>query len=68
MSVFDGINSSASALTAGRLRMDVISSNIANAQSTRATTNEDGEVEPYRRKMVVAEPKRKIFHTGVTLI
>lgn len=63
MSVFDGINISASALTAGRLRMDVISSNIANAQTTRATVNENGEYEPYRRKMVVAKPQEKNFQS-----
>jgi len=39
---------SASALTAQRLRLDVISSNIANVDTTRT---EKGE--PYRRKMVV---------------
>lgn len=52
MTIFSGFNASASALTAQRLRMDVVSSNIANAQSTRATVNENGEYEPYRRKMV----------------
>lgn len=39
---------SASALTAQRLRLDIISSNIANVDTTRT---EKGE--PYRRKMVV---------------
>ncbi|MFB1049579.1 flagellar basal body rod protein FlgC [Paraliobacillus sp. JSM ZJ581] len=52
MSIFHSINTSASALTAQRLRMDTISSNIANAETTRATVNEQGEYEPYRRKMV----------------
>lgn len=52
MGIFNGINTSASALTAQRLRMDTISSNIANAETTRATVNENGEFEPYRRKMV----------------
>lgn len=41
---------SASALSAERLRMDVIASNIANINSTR---NANGQLEPYRRKMVV---------------
>ncbi|OKP79014.1 flagellar basal body rod protein FlgC [Paenibacillus helianthi] len=45
---------SASALTAQRLRMDVISSNIANAETTRASVV-DGKAVPYRRKMVVLE-------------
>jgi flagellar basal-body rod protein FlgC len=61
MSIFNAINSSASALTAERLRMDVVSSNIANAQTTRATMNEDGEFEPYRRKMVAVEPGGNSF-------
>ena len=42
-----------SALTAQRLRMDVTSSNIANAESTN--TPEGG---PYRRAQVVFEPIR----------
>lgn len=41
-----------SALTAQRLRMDVISSNLANAQTT--VTPEGG---PYKRQMVVFEPR-----------
>lgn len=45
---------SASALTAQRLRMDVISSNIANAETTRASVV-DGKAVPYRRKMVVLQ-------------
>ena len=57
MSIFNALNTSASALTAQRLRMDTISSNIANAETTRATINEDGEYEPYRRKMVTFESR-----------
>lgn len=67
MSIFNAINTSASALTAQRLRMDVVSSNIANAQSTRATVNENGEYEPYRRKMVVLEPQDKSFKSFLSL-
>lgn len=52
MSIFNGLNTSASALTAQRLRMDIVSSNIANAETTRARVNADGEFEPYRRKTV----------------
>lgn len=51
--MFDWMNSmniSATGLTAQRLRMDVISNNIANAQTTR--TPEGG---PYRRQMVVMQ-------------
>jgi len=43
---------SASALTATRLRMDVIAENIANINTTRTA---DGE--PYRRKYVVYQEK-----------
>ncbi|WEG11238.1 flagellar basal body rod protein FlgC [Pullulanibacillus sp. KACC 23026] len=53
--MFDSLNTSASALTAQRLRMDVVSSNIANAQTTRGTYV-NGKWEPYRRKMVEMEP------------
>lgn len=52
MSIFNSMNVSGSALTAQRLRMDVVSSNIANAETTRARVNENGEFEPYRRKTV----------------
>ncbi|MFP3916181.1 flagellar basal body rod protein FlgC [Lysinibacillus telephonicus] len=51
MSIFASMNSTASALTAQRLRMDVISSNIANVDTTRAR-QVNGEWEPYRRKSV----------------
>lgn len=61
MSIFNALNTSASALTAQRLRMDVVSSNIANAQTTRATINDEGEYVPYRRKMVVLEPNHHNF-------
>jgi flagellar basal-body rod protein FlgC len=58
--MFDSLNVSASALTAQRLRMDVVSSNIANASTTRGTMV-NGKWEPYRRKMVVMEPREKAF-------
>lgn len=51
MSLFNGLNISASGLTANRLRMDVVSSNIANANTTRAELV-NGEWVPYRRKSV----------------
>jgi flagellar basal-body rod protein FlgC len=47
---FDALDVSASALSAERLRMNTISSNLANAQTTR--TPEGG---PYRRKDPVFE-------------
>lgn len=56
MSIFQAINTSASALTAQRVRMDVISSNMANMDSTRGKLV-DGEWQPYRRKMVVTQPQ-----------
>lgn len=50
--MFDSINIASTGLTAQRLKMDVISNNIANATTTR--TNEgDG---PYRRRRVVMQP------------
>lgn len=63
MSIFNAFNISASGLTAQRFRMDVTSSNIANIHTTRATINENGEFEPYRRKMVIAEPNGVQFRT-----
>lgn len=51
MSIFHGMNTTTSALTAQRLRMDVISSNMANVDTTRAK-QVNGEWEPYRRKSV----------------
>ncbi|WP_075980932.1 flagellar basal body rod protein FlgC [Bacillus massilinigeriensis] len=57
MSIFNSINTSASALTAQRLRMDVISSNMANVDTTRAKQLENGEWEPYRRKSVILQSK-----------
>ncbi len=51
MSIFNSINISASALTMQRLRMDVVSSNMANSETTRSKMV-DGVWQPYRRKMV----------------
>jgi flagellar basal-body rod protein FlgC len=48
MAMFSGLRISASALTAERLRMDVIANNVANAQTTR--TAEGGA---YKRQRVV---------------
>jgi len=58
--MFDSLNINASALTAQRLRMDVVSSNIANASTTRGAFV-DGKWEPYQRKMVVMAPREKAF-------
>ncbi len=51
MSLWSSIDASASGLTAQRLRMEVISNNIANVNTTR--TPEGG---PYRRKVVLFAP------------
>jgi flagellar basal-body rod protein FlgC len=48
MGLFDALNASGSGLSAERLRMDVVSENLANAQTTKGA---DGQ--PYRRKQVV---------------
>lgn len=60
MNFSNSFSISASALTAQRLRMDVISSNIANAETTRARIS-NGEFVPYRRKVVVMEPQKNSF-------
>ncbi len=60
MNISNSFSVSASALTAQRLRMDVISSNIANAETTRAEIV-DGKAVPYRRKMVVMSPMKTEF-------
>ena len=53
MSIFGAIDVAASGMTAERLRLDVISNNIANVNTTR--TAEGG---PYRRQYVVFEPRQ----------
>ncbi|HIW82550.1 MAG TPA: flagellar basal body rod protein FlgC [Candidatus Acetatifactor stercoripullorum] len=52
MSMFSAFNINASGLTSQRYRMDVISENVANANTTRT---EDGT--PYRRKVVTFAQK-----------
>jgi flagellar basal-body rod protein FlgC len=52
MGFFSSLDISASGLTAQRLRMDTISQNIANVNTTRT---EDGT--PYRRREVVFEER-----------
>ncbi|GGE65599.1 flagellar basal body rod protein FlgC [Priestia taiwanensis] len=60
MSIFHSLNISSSALTAQRLRMDVVSSNMANADTTRAEFV-NGEWQPYRRKLVQMAPQQSSF-------
>lgn len=52
MSMFGAIDAAASGMTAERLRMDVISNNIANVNTTRTAAGG-----AYRRQVVVFEPR-----------
>lgn len=52
MSIFKSFGVNASGMTAERYRMDIISQNVANANTTRT---EDGT--PYRRKIVTFQEK-----------
>lgn len=54
MGIFNSINISSSGLTAERTRMDTISKNIANANTTRTSSGS-----PYRRQMVVFQENNK---------
>lgn len=54
MGSFSAMNIAATGMTAQQLRIDIVSQNIANANSTRG---EDGNV--YRRKTVVMAEKRQ---------
>ena len=65
MNTFSAMRISASGLSAERLRMDTITSNIANAQTTRT---EDGG--PYTRKVAVFKEAldSKMRPIGVTAI
>ena len=64
MNISNSFQISASGLTAQRLRMDVISSNIANAETTRAQVV-NGEAVPYRRKVVVMSPSQSTFQDSL---
>ncbi len=52
MGLFSSMRIAGSALTAQRLRMDVVAGNIANADTTRT----NGQRAPYQRQQVVFEP------------
>lgn len=52
MGIFGAIDIAASGMTAERLRLDVISNNIANVNTTRTAGGG-----PYRRQYVVFEPR-----------
>ena len=66
MGFFDGYNVATSGMSAQRARIDVVSSNIANAQTTHTT-----EGGPYKKQNVVfqemlldAQGKQKSIQTG----
>jgi flagellar basal-body rod protein FlgC len=50
--LFSSIETSASGLTAERLRLDLIAANLANAESTKTETGG-----PYRRKVAIFAPQ-----------
>ncbi len=54
MRFLNSIDVSASGLTAQRLKMDTIASNMANVETTRV----NGEKGPYRRQVVVLEARQ----------
>ncbi|MFZ3130364.1 MAG: flagellar basal body rod protein FlgC [Desulfosporosinus sp.] len=58
MSIFRGIDTSASGLTAQRLRMDLIGNNIANINTTRTEElTPGGNPVPYSRQVAVFVPR-----------
>ena len=63
MAIFNGMNISASGMTAQTMRMDTIAQNLANIDTTRG---EDGKV--YRRKtFVFAEKNKDAFGTALAM-
>ncbi|WP_130806957.1 flagellar basal body rod protein FlgC [Senegalia massiliensis] len=56
MSLFSSINISSTGMTAERTRMDVISENISNANTTRTSSGT-----PYKRKLVVFSESKPKF-------
>jgi len=61
INILSGVDSTASALNAERIRMDVVSENIANVNTTRGT---DGK--PYQREQVVFESVLKAQQSSDT--
>jgi len=61
ISILTGIDSTASALEAERVRMDVVAQNIANANTTRGP---DGK--PYQRQQVVFESVLRAQQSGAS--
>jgi flagellar basal-body rod protein FlgC len=59
--MLSAINISASGLVAQRARIDAISSNLANINTTR---DEKGEISPYQRKMVIIQTDPTVGANG----
>jgi flagellar basal-body rod protein FlgC len=62
MGLFDAIDIAGSGLTAERVRMDVTSENLANAQTTRTASGQ-----PYQRQEVVLQQHGAPSDFGATL-
>jgi len=60
MTLFKSINISATGLTAERLRMDIISKNIANANTTRTSSGT-----PYRRQVPIFKEKDTLSFSSI---
>ena len=60
MNFFKSINTSATGLTAERLRMDIISKNIANVNTTRTSSGT-----PYRRQVPIFQEKEGETFTDI---
>ncbi len=63
MGFMDSLDLSASGMTSERLRMDVISNNLANINTTHTATGE-----PYRRQTVTLSPGTTNFADTLSLI
>lgn len=63
ISFFPGVNASAAALDAERTRLEIISQNIANANTTRGI---DGK--PYQRQSVVFESMLRHAENGASAV
>jgi flagellar basal-body rod protein FlgC len=57
MNLFANFDISASALTAQRIKMDVISSNLSNIDTTNTAMDSNGAPRPYRKKVVALGEK-----------
>ena len=59
--MFTSLDVSTSALVAHRLRMNVISQNLANLSTTR---NETGELSPYQKRQTIVETDESVGSHG----